>query len=217
MRLAIMAFLVSLSSPAVAAEFFILPGTKTLLVLGETRTSDVDEFSRYVTDDKIDSIILNGPGGNLEAGYAIADIVLEQELRTTVPANTDCASACSLIFSAGKFRKMEEGSRLGFHLPFVVLSEAEVSNYCKALTDNAQPTSFETTLSNSFAILQDNTPECLMLTYQMGLRDIRRLSRFLNRDNISADVLDLIIDTQSESMTWVEASQASRFGLVTSD
>lgn len=215
MRLAIMAFLVSLSSHAVAAEFFILPGTKTLLVLGETRTSDVDEFSRYVTDDKIDSIILNGPGGNLEAGYAIADIVLEQELRTTVPANTDCASACSLIFSAGKFRKMEEGSRLGFHLPFVVLSEAEVSNYCKALTDNGQSTSFETALSN----FQDNTPtpECLMLTYQMGLRDIRRLSRFLNRDNISADVLDLIIDTQSESMTWVEASQASRFGLVTSD
>lgn len=216
MRLAVMAFLVSLSSPAVAAEFFILPGTKTLLVLGETRTSDVDEFSRYVTDDKIDSIILNGPGGNLEAGYAIADIVLEQELRTTVPANTDCASACSLIFSAGKFRKMEEGSRLGFHLPFVVLSEAEVSNYCKALTDNTQSTSIEPALSY---IRQNNrpTPECLMLTYQMGLRDIRRLSRFLNRDNISADVLDLIIDTQSESMTWVEASQASRFGLVTSD
>jgi hypothetical protein len=75
--------------------------------------------------------MLKGPGGSLEAGYAIADLVLEHQLNVTIPASTDCASACSLIFVAGKNRKMEELSRLGFHLPFMALGAGYNSEqYC---------------------------------------------------------------------------------------
>ena len=80
-----------------AAEFFVLPGTKTLLMMGETKATDVTILKSYIMQDKIDGLILKGPGGDLDAGYAIADVVLKFGLNITVPKNTECASACSLI------------------------------------------------------------------------------------------------------------------------
>jgi len=208
MRSALLVFLMSLATYAPAAEFFVLPDSNTLLVLGETKTTDVEEINRYVAERQIDSLILKGPGGSLDAGYAIASIVLERGLSTTVPENTDCASACSLIFSAGKIRTMENGSRLGFHLPFAVLSTSTIDSYCDAIVPPSQA-------ANAFAdFYKNNTPDCLMFTYQRGLKDIRVLSRILDRDGISETVLDLIIDTPSGDMAWVDVSQAMEFGLV---
>ena len=218
MRIALVSLLISIASYASSAEFFVLPGTSTLLVLGETKASDVEEVQRYISDEQIDSIILNGPGGSIEAGYAIAEIVLEQGLVTTVPENTDCASACSIIFSAGSERVMENSSRLGFHLPFMSLSESDVGDYCKALinlNDPSDPSDPPGIII--FDPVRTLGPECLMLTYQMGLRDIRRLSKYLVRDGISEEVLDLIINTQSSDMTWVDVSEAREYGLVNSN
>ena len=56
-----------------------------------------------------------------------------------------------------------------------------------------------------------------MKTYQMGLRDIKRLSKFLVRDGISDEVLELIIDTPSGDMAWVSVNLAKTYGLVTTD
>jgi hypothetical protein len=217
MRIALVSLLISIASYASSAEFFVLPGTSTLLVLGETKVSDVEDFQRYISDEQIDSIILNGPGGNLEAGYAIAEIVLEHGLATTVPENTDCASACSIIFSAGRERVMENGSRLGFHLPFISLSPSDVADYCEALIGLDDPTYAGRFGAMRFLENLDSDPDCLMLTYQMGLRDMRRLSKYLVRDGISEDVLDLVINTQSSDMTWVNVPQAIRYGLVNSN
>jgi hypothetical protein len=208
MRSALLVFLMSVATQAPAAEFFVLPGTNTLLVLGETKLTDVEEINRYVAERQVDSLILKGPGGSLDAGYAIANIILERGLSTTVPENTDCASACSLIFSAGKIRTMENGSRLGFHLPFAVLSPSNIDSYCDTIVPPSQVTS---TYANLF---NNSTPDCLMFTYQRGLKDIRILSRILDRDGISETVLDLIIDTPSGDMAWVDVSQAVEFGLV---
>lgn len=287
---------ISFASLGNAAEFFILPNTKTLLMMGETIPSDVATLSNYIEKGEVDSLMLKGPGGSLEAGYAIADLVLEHQLNVTIPANTDCASACSLIFVAGKNRKMEELSRLGFHLPFVALGAGYNSEqYCSKIkaspeieynadiivlntleearlilaqiragsnfselamkfsiapsgSSNGQlgwfsigkmVTQFQSAVLDlnveeisqpvdtifGWHIIRLNDvrqkriaaadqAECLMLTYQQGLKDIKRLQKLVLRDGISEKVLDLVIETPSNEMTWVQTNDARKLGLV---
>lgn len=197
------------ATPNFAAEFFIIPGTKTLLMMGETSASDVSTLESYIINDKVDSLILKGPGGDLEAGYSIASLLMKFEVSVVVPENTECASACSLIFAAGKNRKMEPGSKLGFHLPFVKLGRSDIGRFCNSL--KYPPGDFR----NSPALAP--TPmdgECLELVYQMGLKDIQRLSKYLERDGISRKVLEIVINTPSSKMHWINPREAEFFGLV---
>ena len=203
MRYRIFALLIATFATHIsAAEFFVLPGTKTLLMMGETKATDVTILKSYIMQDKIDGLILKGPGGDLDAGYAIAEVVLKFGLNMTVPKNTECASACSLIFSAGKKRTLEEGASLGFHLPFMKLETlADMRNYCELLTNKM------------FIALVGPDKVCMEKTYQMGLRDIRKLQKYLDRDGISSEVLDIVINTPSAEMVWIKKERAAKLGL----
>lgn len=196
-----------------AAEFFILPGTKTLLMMGETKNTDVKTLKSYLADGKqVDTLLLKGPGGDLEAGYAVADLVLAYKVNVTVPANTDCASACSLIFTAGNKRTLENEARLGFHLPFVEIGRYDriaASNWCASVATKNPSNPF----LSSAAISHPVDGECLKNTYQQGLKDIRRLSRILERDGISNKIMDLVVDTPSGEMTWIGRIEAFELGL----
>ena len=196
-----------------AAEFFVLPGTKTLLMMGETKATDVTILKSHIMQDKIDGLILKGPGGDLDAGYAIADVVLKFGLNITVPENTECASACSLIFSAGKKRTLDNGASLGFHLPFARLESNEVATYCYSLTTKeSSKTNQNSPLANLLNPVS-NQALCLERTYQKGLLDIRKLQKYLDRDGISSEVLDIVINTPSAQMTWIRKERAAKLGL----
>ena len=194
-----------------AAEFFVIPGTTTLLLLGETSANDVDALRDAVEKQQVDTIILKGPGGNLEAAFVMADFIIENQLSTIVPEGTDCASACSLIFLAGANRTLEKGARLGFHLPFVSSSASrdEVDQLCMELSGNGAGDGF---LSGKIAWMIP--PACAVKIYQMGLRDIRRLNALVVRDGISEELMDIIIDTMPENMTWVDAPRAVELGII---
>jgi len=209
MRSILIAILITVVTQTEAAEFFVLPGTKTLLVMGETKQSDVQALKYHLQDDKVDTLILKGPGGDLVAGYAIADEILKRKLTIIIPANTDCASACSLIFAAGSVRIMEPGSRLGFHLPFMTVSDTDVGEYCAALSHEGKSTEFSSLLIR----MKPLTGECLMLTYQMGMRDIEKLSAIFDRDGISKYVMTRIINTPSGQMAWIDPMEARIDGL----
>ena len=56
--------------------------------------------------------------------------------------------------------------------------------------------------------------ECLALTNKMGLQDIRRLEKFFSRSTISEKLIDIIIDTSSEDMRWIDEKEAVELGLV---
>ena len=223
MRLIFFLTLFSWITAANAAEFFVLPGTTSLLVMGETMKSDVQTLKDYVVNERVDELILKGPGGNLEAGYEIAELVLKYELSIRVPENTDCASACSLIFSAGKKRTMEPGSRLGFHLPYLMVPAKDIVNYCLSFSNPSS--SDESSSSNSrlypFGALSlamtnlatEFASECLMRTFQSGMIDLNKLSKILRRDTISEKIIDVIIQTPSNDMTWLDGKYAAEFGL----
>lgn len=200
-----------------AAEFFVIPGTTTLLLLGETSANDVGALRDAVEKQQVDTIVLKGPGGDLEAAFVMADFIIENQLSTVVPAGTDCASACSLIFLAGANRTLEEGARLGFHLPFMSTSasEEEFLHFCRVLVGERPRgemvgTLFEYRRSETLAL----STRCAVSIYQLGLRDIRRLNALVVRDSISEELMDIIIDTMPENMTWVDASRAVELGII---
>ena len=204
-------FIATLATHISAAEFFVLPGTKTLLMMGETKATDVPILYSHIMQDKIDGLILKGPGGDLDAGYDIADVVLKFGLNITVPENTECASACSIIFSTGKKRTLEEGASLGFHLPFLQLKRGDIPKYCAFVEGKKYDEKLENSLlGNPFASVD---PNCLEKTYQQGLKDIRKLQRYLDRDNIKPEVLDIVINTPSAEMAWIKKERAATLGL----
>jgi ATP-dependent protease ClpP protease subunit len=179
----------TIASQVGSAEFFVLPDTKTLLMMGKTERHDFYELRKYIENENINSIILQGPGGDLSVSYEIADLIIKHEIDVILPSKAECLSACALIFVAGKNRKMEEGSTLGFHLPYLLNSHDGKSTYCDY--------------------------ECRWKTYQLGLKDTRKLSKLLLRDGISEKVLDIVIETNPTAMRWITQSQAAEFGLTT--
>lgn len=216
MRSLIFSVIMLMAVPTYAAEFFILPGTKTLLMMGETQAEDVQILRANIEDNDINALILKGPGGSLKAGYALANIVLENKLTITIPKDTDCASACSLIFVSGENRVMEKGSRLGFHLPFVDFEKLTVPDYCESISPFKKRGLIrnDDTYYRGVRNARNDIPGCLMRAYQQGLKDIQKLSKIIMRDGISEDVLDLLINTPSDKMAWISLLDAKKYGLV---
>ena len=66
---------------------------------------------RAAPDAKL--IILNSHGGNVQAGLLIADDINQRSLATYIPKASNCYSACSYVFLAGKERKAD--GELGVH------------------------------------------------------------------------------------------------------
>ena len=56
---------------------------------------------------------LNSGGGLIYAAYEMADLIIDFELDTLVQG--ECTSSCVLLFLAGNTRRMERGSKIGFH------------------------------------------------------------------------------------------------------
>ena len=119
MRTLLIALLMSFVTNAVADPFTV-NGTK---VLYDTINSEVTEEIDYghaeklleilKTNENVEVLILNSEGGLIEAGYDIADIVIDAELNTHV--EFICESACATVFLAGNKRSLELGAKIGFH------------------------------------------------------------------------------------------------------
>jgi hypothetical protein len=60
-------------------------------------------------------VTLISPGGHVKAGLLIGDQIRKRGMSTFVPAGRTCASACALIWLAGRSRNVGDTSLIGFH------------------------------------------------------------------------------------------------------
>ena len=60
------------------------------------------EFRRALVENNIHTLVLNSPGGNLYEGLQMAGTIFDRQLTTYIPDGADCASACSIMYLAGK-------------------------------------------------------------------------------------------------------------------
>ena len=80
----------------------------------EITWEDVDELEALLkSEPSIREIELNSAGGDIEAAFYMADLIIDFELDTNV--NGTCESACTLVLLAGEKRTVERGSWVGFH------------------------------------------------------------------------------------------------------
>ena len=80
----------------------------------EITWEDVDELDALLkSEQSIKEIELNSAGGDVEAAFYMANLIIDYELDTNV--NGTCESACTLMLLAGERRTVERGSWVGFH------------------------------------------------------------------------------------------------------
>lgn len=80
----------------------------------EITWEDVDELDALLkSEQSIKEIELNSAGGDVEAAFYMADLIIDYELDTNV--NGTCESAYTLMLLAGERRTVERGSWVGFH------------------------------------------------------------------------------------------------------
>ncbi len=85
----------------------------TLRLNGEIDWQSYRQLEAMMADTEVSALHLNSAGGLIPAARGMAKLVADAGLPTHV-AET-CASACTLIFLAGRPRTLGKSGRLGFH------------------------------------------------------------------------------------------------------
>jgi hypothetical protein len=101
----------------------LLPNT--LLFIGEIEDGDERGFRTALRAHEVDTVVLVSPGGLINEGLRIANIINDKNLATYVPVDVICASACSFMFFAGN-PKVAHG-RLGVHQFYVDDNETKAA------------------------------------------------------------------------------------------
>lgn len=89
-------------------------------VSGEIDSGDDELFSESLQTAQnerlaVGFVNLNSPGGIVSTGAGMARIIRNRQIKTRVKSGSTCASACFMLFAAGKERHAEPGARIGVH------------------------------------------------------------------------------------------------------
>ena len=104
------------------------PGTKIELLedgsspvyrlSGDIDPGAEDVFAELVGDRRGGVLELASMGGSVTASLAIGRLARERGMKTVVPRNTYCLSACAFVWVAGEERVVKKGGIIGFHRPW---------------------------------------------------------------------------------------------------
>src|SRR5271155_2077521 len=118
-RLVIAILWLAMGCSARAAEFRIVDmpngNASAIFLSGVIAASDEAAFHSLSAPMGKAMVITTGPGGSFAAAIAIGTEIHDRGWSTLVPENTRCASACSMIWLAGRTRLLAAGAQIGFH------------------------------------------------------------------------------------------------------
>ena len=84
-----------------------------LILQGDITDGMTYDFRKALREHKVDTLLLDSPGGSVYAGLELSAIIRDKGLATVIPPDAICASACSFLFVAG-VRRQAVG-QLGVH------------------------------------------------------------------------------------------------------
>jgi uncharacterized protein YraI len=87
-------------------------------VVGELTIGDEKTFEKKTANRRNVIVTLISPGGNPLPAIEMGKLIRKQAMTTFVPGNRVCASACALIWLAGKPRTLESNAGVGFHAAY---------------------------------------------------------------------------------------------------
>lgn len=102
-------------------------GGETIYLNGEITPQMASEFKKIVSAEgtKVKRLVINSPGGNVQAGNQIADWVFERftNLKVSVPFNGICASMCTHILRCAQSSSTDKSALFMYH-PAALNSES---------------------------------------------------------------------------------------------
>ena len=98
----------------------------TLFFFNDIEKDDSFELRRALRNHEIDTVILASDGGSVREGLIMAGVIHDKSLKTYVPENLGCHSACAYMFFGGKIRRVD--GTLGVHQTGFYGSEADSSS-----------------------------------------------------------------------------------------
>ncbi|ACC75391.1 conserved hypothetical lipoprotein (plasmid) [Paraburkholderia phymatum STM815] len=96
-------------------------GLKVVRADGRIQDGDAEKFTQIAKlagrdNEGLVVLVLNSPGGNVEAAFRVVDAMDKVRVYTVVPDRAKCASACaSILFASGERRSVMGTGTLGFH------------------------------------------------------------------------------------------------------
>nr|WP_318290070.1 ATP-dependent Clp protease proteolytic subunit [Paraburkholderia sp. BL8N3] len=110
-------------APGMDFKIYYQPQLELKMVIGEGRIEEGDAekflaFAKMADRDHegLIALVLNSPGGSVEAAFRVVDAMDKVRVYTTVPDSARCASACaSILFASGERRSVVGTGQLGFH------------------------------------------------------------------------------------------------------
>jgi membrane-bound ClpP family serine protease len=124
LRACVLNGIVSYAISGHAAEFAVSAPNEhhitTINIAGVFQKGDEEKFRIALTRvlPLLGIVVLESPGGNLQAGLKIGREISARSYSTVVKAGTTCASACALAWLAGDRRYMAPGAKIGFHAAY---------------------------------------------------------------------------------------------------
>jgi hypothetical protein len=110
--------LLALGFETKAAEFKRVPqanGPDIVGISGPINLGDNEKFIAITKNLADATIVLDSPGGVVNAAFRIGAVTYIKKYETRVNAGAVCNSACPFIWLAGAYRDLDETARLGFH------------------------------------------------------------------------------------------------------
>lgn len=116
------------------------PSSNVLMVLinGEIVEGDAAKFTSTIGSSDRVIVALQSPGGLVNEAIQIGANIRQRGFSTTALADTECMSACALIWVAGARRYMDENSTIGVHAAYRIdgdsyqesgMANAEIGSY----------------------------------------------------------------------------------------
>jgi len=133
-----------ISSPTlgkvVISEQENIPGFKRLTITGQITIDDITTLDNYILNNKIYEVVLNSPGGDLDAALKMGDILynipdgsgVDEPYLPNVRAEY-CASACVFILASSRSRLVTDRDRIVVHAPYTLDVDKDFDSVKKTL------------------------------------------------------------------------------------
>ena len=91
-----------------------------ITIQGPIEDGDAQQFRDAVASSKRAIVFLNSEGGKIMPALDMGTLISAKGFATAVPADALCASACALMWLAGKPRYVSANANIGFHAAYVL-------------------------------------------------------------------------------------------------
>jgi hypothetical protein len=108
-------------------------GDYSVRITGPIASGDYDHVAAMLKGGLVNRVELDSDGGALGEALAIGRLIYKKKLDTVVADGKTCASACGIIWLAGRHRVIEGAGRVGFHAIYLNDGSQDISSDGNAL------------------------------------------------------------------------------------